>query len=173
MSQVSTLELFKTILDEQKSFPREQPYKDLIALITYILRKFFKAVEEDNFLIVEAFYPKNRGKWKALSSWEPPARDPLRPEPDSIPENRWPADVRVKKGYSWEEQLAITVKCLVEDEKESLVRWVKEVCTNRGRQNPRTLMDATLSDPEFRYWSEEAHCRGYRWLGFASHGPHQ
>ena len=51
--QVSTLALFKSILDEEQTLPREQPYKDLVALINYILRKFFKAVEEDSFLIVE------------------------------------------------------------------------------------------------------------------------
>ena len=50
---MSTLELFKRILDEEKSLPREQPYKDLVNLINFLLRKFFKAVAEDSFLIVE------------------------------------------------------------------------------------------------------------------------
>ena len=39
---------------EEKTLPREQPYKDLTALINFVLRKFFKAVEEDSFLVVEA-----------------------------------------------------------------------------------------------------------------------
>lgn len=51
--QVSTLYLFRSIMAEEKSLPKEQPYKDLVALINFILRKFFKAVEEDSFLIVE------------------------------------------------------------------------------------------------------------------------
>ena len=50
---VSTLSLFKQIMAEERTLPREQPYKDLVALINYILRKFFKAVEEDSFLIIE------------------------------------------------------------------------------------------------------------------------
>ena len=50
---VSTLYLFKQIMAEERTLPREQPYKDLVALINYILRKFFKAVEEDSFLIIE------------------------------------------------------------------------------------------------------------------------
>ena len=50
---MSTLELFQTILADQKSLPREQPYKDLISLINYILRQFFKALEKDSFLAVE------------------------------------------------------------------------------------------------------------------------
>lgn len=52
--KVSTLNLFKLILSEEKSLPREQAYKDLVALINYILRKFFKEVAEDPFLLVEA-----------------------------------------------------------------------------------------------------------------------
>lgn len=106
--------------------PRSQPYKDLVALIHYLLRQFFKAVAEDSFLVVEAFYPKNRGKWKALSSWEPPTKT-LRPEDDALLENRWAADVKVKKGYRWDEQVGIAVKCLVDEGKERLVEWVKEV----------------------------------------------
>lgn len=45
--------LFKSILDEEKSLPKDQAYKDLVALIHFLLRKFFKAVEEDSFLVVE------------------------------------------------------------------------------------------------------------------------
>jgi hypothetical protein len=51
--QVSTLDLFKKILADQKSFPRDQPYKDLINLITFILRQFFKALDEEPFLAIE------------------------------------------------------------------------------------------------------------------------
>ena len=51
--QVSTLDLFKTILEDQKSLPRDQPYKDLVNLMNFLVRKFFKAVAEDPFLIVE------------------------------------------------------------------------------------------------------------------------
>jgi replication fork protection complex subunit Tof1/Swi1 len=50
---VSALDLFKTILADQKALPREQPYKDLINLINFILRQFFKALEKEPFLAVE------------------------------------------------------------------------------------------------------------------------
>ena len=50
---VSTLSLFKQIMAEERTLPREQPYKDLVALINCILRKFFQVAEEDSFLIVE------------------------------------------------------------------------------------------------------------------------
>lgn len=47
------MHLFKQIMADEKSLPKEQPYKDLVALITFILRKFFKAIAEDSFVIVE------------------------------------------------------------------------------------------------------------------------
>ncbi|KAI0073615.1 timeless-domain-containing protein [Panus rudis PR-1116 ss-1] len=122
--KVSTLDLFKTILAEEKTLPREQPYKDLIALINYILRRFFKAVEEDPFVIVQAFFPKNRGQWKHFSSWEPEEKPSKgKTEVDS----RFPPDVKVKKGYKWSEELAIAMQCLQEEGKEKLIDWVKEI----------------------------------------------
>ena len=51
-TKVSTLDLFKTIHSD-KSLSKEQPYKDLVALIKFILRKFFKAVEEDPFVVIQ------------------------------------------------------------------------------------------------------------------------
>jgi len=45
--------LFKTILADQKFFPKDQPYKDLVALVNYVLRQFFKAVEADSFVLIE------------------------------------------------------------------------------------------------------------------------
>lgn len=50
---MSTLDLFKTILTEKDTLPRDQPYKDLISLVNFILRKFFKALAEDSFLVIE------------------------------------------------------------------------------------------------------------------------
>ena len=51
--QASTMHLFKSILDDQRSLPKDKPYRDLIQLITFILRKFFKTVEEEPFLMIE------------------------------------------------------------------------------------------------------------------------
>ena len=126
---------------EEKSFPREQPYKDLVNLINFLLRKLFKAVAEDSFLIVEvcttrygmqmfrctdhlqAFFPKNRGKWKQLSSWQPPEKTTA----GSAPENTPPQEVRVKKGYTWTQELGIALQALVDDGKMALIEWVKLV----------------------------------------------
>lgn len=51
--KVSTLYLFKNILAEQKNFPKEQPYKDLVSLVNFLLRRFFKTVEENPIVIAE------------------------------------------------------------------------------------------------------------------------
>ncbi|KAJ7038064.1 timeless protein-domain-containing protein [Mycena alexandri] len=94
---VSTLYLFQTILAAQKTFPRDQPHRDMVSLVNYVLRKFFKALEEEPFLAVEAFFPKNRGQWKAFSSAAPTCRE--RKGSAST------AEVQVKRGFSWSEQL--------------------------------------------------------------------
>lgn len=67
--QVSTLDLFRHILDDQSALARDEAAKDLVSLITFILRKFFKQVADKPMLIVEAFFPKSGSKWKAYSSF--------------------------------------------------------------------------------------------------------
>ncbi|KAI0657606.1 timeless-domain-containing protein [Cubamyces menziesii] len=124
---VSTLYLFKQIMAEEKSLPKEQPYKDLVALINYILRKFFKAVAEDSFLVVEAFFPKNRGHWKQFSSAE---LDQIGPRPEKLPfDSRFPPDVQVKKGYTLSDQIGIAIAALVEKGQQNLVEWTKQILT--------------------------------------------
>ena len=39
-------------MDHKQYLPRDQPYKDLVNLIQFLLRQFFKAVEDDPFIIV-------------------------------------------------------------------------------------------------------------------------
>ncbi|KAI5121938.1 hypothetical protein M0805_000267 [Coniferiporia weirii] len=123
--KVSTLNLFKSILAKQSTLPREQSYKDLVALINYILRKFFKAVNEDPLLVVEVFFPKNRNRWKQFSSWDP--EENKRSKDKDTKETSIPPDVQVKKGHSWSEQLGIAIACLVEKGQQDLIDWVKEI----------------------------------------------
>ena len=51
--KVSTLNLFKGILAKQGSLPKDKSYKDLINLINFVLKKFFKQLAEDPMLAVE------------------------------------------------------------------------------------------------------------------------
>jgi replication fork protection complex subunit Tof1/Swi1 len=147
------MNLFKTILDDQKSLPRDQPHKDLINLINFILRKFFKALAEEPFLAIEvcallsvfpsphrqtkqtpihcvilqAFFPKNRNQWKQYSSWEPEEKVKRDRGGKMVEDTRFPPDVQVKKGFSWSEQLGIAIAALVEGGERELVDWVKDV----------------------------------------------
>ncbi|KAF7359427.1 Topoisomerase 1-associated factor 1 [Mycena sanguinolenta] len=121
---VSTLYLFQTILAAQKTFPRDQPHRDLVQLVTYILRKFFKALEEEPFLAVDAFFPKNRGQWKAYSSWEPPPKDPRE---RTRAERPGAGEVQVKRGFSWSEQLGIVIAALVDAGDVQWVNWTEDI----------------------------------------------
>lgn len=67
--QVSILALFKEILDNQAMLPKGPASKELINLIKYLLRQFFKEAEKSAFIVVEALFPKNRNQWQAHSTW--------------------------------------------------------------------------------------------------------
>ncbi|KAJ7178128.1 timeless protein-domain-containing protein [Mycena filopes] len=122
---VSTLYLFQTILAAQKTFPRDQPHRDMVSLVNYVLRKFFKALEEESFLAVEAFFPKNRGQWKAFSSWEPPPKGGAARERRAAAGNT--TEVQVKRGYSWSEQLGIAIKALQEAGEDERIVWTIDI----------------------------------------------
>ena len=129
-------------MDHKQYLPRDQPYKDLVNLVQFLLRQFFKAVEEDSFIIVhasvydlriflvkfanyscptfQALYPKNRGHWKQFSSWKPEEKFIER-------EKKVATEVQVTQGYTWTEEMGIVIACLVEEEKTHLINWVKEV----------------------------------------------
>ncbi|KAH8980680.1 timeless-domain-containing protein [Lactarius akahatsu] len=152
--QVSALNLFKTVLADHKSFPKDQPYKDLVALINYILRQFFKAVEADSFVLIEALFPKNRNRWKKYSSWEPEQKSGGK---DADP--KFPQDVSVKEGYSWSEQLAIAMAALQEAGQGELIEWVKETLTIVIAQRRRAVEragDAASDDEEANVALDEA-----------------
>ena len=55
--QVTTLELFRRILDDQACLPKTAPYKDLFKFITYILKQFFKLAQTNQLLFIEVSLP--------------------------------------------------------------------------------------------------------------------
>ncbi|KIJ64730.1 hypothetical protein HYDPIDRAFT_181592 [Hydnomerulius pinastri MD-312] len=142
---VSTLNIFKSILDDQRSLPKDQPYKDLIQVITFILRKFFKALEDEPFLATEAFFPMNRGHWKQYSSWEP-ERKSNRTRETAEGDEDFSAEVQVKKGYSWSEQIGIAIAALVEEGKSELVEWVKDILVLVIRQRQKIVEETDQND---------------------------
>ncbi|KAJ3795140.1 timeless protein-domain-containing protein [Lentinula aff. detonsa] len=141
--KVSTLNLFKTILADKVSFPSDQPYKDLVNLINYILRQFFKALEQEPFLAVEAFFPKNRGNWKQYSSWEPPSKGE---NSKTVKDNRLPQEVQIKKGYSWSDQVGIAIAALVEAGQTELVLWTQEVLQTAKAARDRIIEEVDKKD---------------------------
>ncbi|KAF8265674.1 timeless protein-domain-containing protein [Lactarius quietus] len=159
--QVSALNLFKTVLADQKSFPKDQPYKDLVALINYILRQFFKAVEADSFVLIEVTKtsgadtahtgtlpeePKQMEKVLQLGT-EPKSHNNGK---DTASDPRFPPDVKVKKGYSWSEELAIAMAALQEAGQGELIEWVKETLAIVIAQRQRMVERASeaASDDE-------------------------
>lgn len=50
-------------------------------------------------------------------------------------DERFPPDVKVKKGFTWSEQVAIAIAALQEAGQGELIKWVKEVCLFRA-ENP-------------------------------------
>lgn len=74
----------------------------------------------------------NRGHWKRFSSWKPTRHGGDRTGEGSEKGRAQTgaaatAEVRVKRGYSWSEQIGIAVAALVEDGQAGLVEWVKDV----------------------------------------------
>ncbi|KZO99089.1 timeless-domain-containing protein [Calocera viscosa TUFC12733] len=123
--KVSTLELFRHILADERTLPDDAPHKELVQLVRYTLRQFFKEVDKKPFLLVEAFFPKNRNRWKEYSSYQPPQKTKrVRPLDDN---DDGPREVLVKGTYSWSEQLGIAMACLEEDGHRDLVDWVREL----------------------------------------------
>ncbi|KAF8607094.1 timeless-domain-containing protein [Ceratobasidium sp. AG-I] len=150
---VSTMELFQSILKVQSSLPKDQPYKDLLQLINFVLRKFFKNVQDHPMLLVEAFYPKNRGQWKAYSSYEPEVKSK-----SSRPAGN--ADLSVKKGFKATEQIGIAVACMVEEEHKLLIDWVVDILKRVGRQRQAIIDDTdVVEDPPSEEDEEAAAAR--------------
>ncbi|KAJ7786448.1 timeless protein-domain-containing protein [Mycena metata] len=121
------------------SFPRDQPHRDMVSLVNYVLRKFFKALEEEPFLAVEAFFPKNRGQWKAFSSWEPPPKGSANTRERKGGSGA--AEVQVKRGYSWSEQMGIAIKALQEAGEGNRVDWTVDILNTVLKQWEKVASD--------------------------------
>jgi replication fork protection complex subunit Tof1/Swi1 len=168
---VSALDLFRSILADARTLPKDQAYKDLLSLVNFVLRRFFKAVERAPLLLVEVFFPKNKLSWREYSSLTPEElakKTGKAPKADgTVEDRRFPPDVRLKKAaeseYTWSEQVGIAIKALVDGEKKNLVEWTKDVrCSHAGRLGrPLTLRLA----PHDRVWPTTTHRRRGRRLG--------
>ncbi|KAG8868501.1 Topoisomerase 1-associated factor 1, partial [Tulasnella sp. 331] len=133
--RVTTLELFNRILKDEKTLPKDRPYLDLMILIKFVLRKFFKAVAEDSFILVESFFPRTRRAWKKLSGYKSPDGDSgsdadqggKKRRGRAVAESKHGVEFTVKRGYTASEQLGIAIACLVDAGKMNLIDWTKEI----------------------------------------------
>ncbi|KAL1947016.1 hypothetical protein VTO73DRAFT_13977 [Trametes versicolor] len=117
--------IYSSRLWRTRSRSRRTSRTYLVALITFIRRKFFKAIAEDSFVIVEVFFPKNRGHWQQFSSIE---LDQVGPRPEGPRfDDCFPVDVTVKKGYSLSDQIGIAIAAPVEKDQRNLVEWTKQI----------------------------------------------
>jgi len=84
IKKVSGFEVFKRVLEDQRTLPAGQATKDLLACINYILRKFFKNLQQNPLLAIEAFWPKPRGHLRKLSSADSDRDDSENDDPSIV-----------------------------------------------------------------------------------------
>lgn len=121
--RVTTLELFRRILDDQACLPKTTAYKDLFKFITYILKQFFKLAQTNQLLFIEAFFSHNKTEMRKEVMQEPSSDE----DNDSPKAMRMPADIKVKKGMSWAEEMGVAVGLLSNMNRDDLLTWVKDV----------------------------------------------
>ncbi|CED82764.1 timeless-domain-containing protein [Phaffia rhodozyma] len=140
--KVSVLDLFQQILDNELSLPKDPSSKDLLALIHFILRKFFKRLAEHPFLMVEAFFPKNRTGWKKFSSR--PTGDDSTDDDDKpkLKKIKRKADVQIRdKTLTQSQQLGIAVSVLLEEGKISFITWFISVLRDAAAARHEIVMN--------------------------------
>ncbi|GAA5852706.1 hypothetical protein JCM8547_002595 [Rhodosporidiobolus lusitaniae] len=121
----TVLELFKRILeDPDVSNAREGPNVDLRKLIEFVLRKFFKAVQDHPFMLLECFFPKTRTQLGKMRLGE---LDPFGDSDDDTLGYRAKkvGEVEVQPGFSLTQQIGIAMACLVDGENLPLIELVK------------------------------------------------
>ncbi|KAI5453378.1 Topoisomerase 1-associated factor 1 [Naganishia albida] len=132
--KVSGLIIYKQLLDDQRSLPAHQSSKDAITLINYIMRKFFKSMEQDPFLAVEAFFPKAsqggsvRGFGAASGSEDDGDASDVNVKRARKKMERIPADLEFKPDspLSWSQQVGTAILQLMESQAVSHVTWLIE-----------------------------------------------
>ncbi|GAA5867194.1 hypothetical protein JCM3774_002365 [Rhodotorula dairenensis] len=122
----TVLELFKRLLEDRDiAEAREGPKVDLRKLIEYILRRFFKAVQDHPALLLECFFPKSRAQLGKMRLGE---ADPFAESDDDtlIYKAKKVGEVEVEPGFSHTQQIGIAMACLIEAGNQRFVDFVKD-----------------------------------------------
>ncbi|GAA5831127.1 hypothetical protein JCM3766R1_006246 [Sporobolomyces carnicolor] len=178
----TVLELFKRILDDSNvASARQGPNVDLRKLIEYVLKKFFRAVQEHPLLILECFYPKTRTQLGKMRLGE---TDPYASSDDDTPLYRAKkiGEVEVEPGFSHTQQMGIAITCLIDSGKLPLIEIVKDqlrlassartevVLTTDGVPVEIDPLDEATSDAALR--AQAAQLKGPSEAAIALFSPH-
>ncbi|RSH83343.1 Topoisomerase 1-associated factor 1 [Apiotrichum porosum] len=115
---VPTLYLFRSILDDQPGLPKGDSARDLVQTINFILRKFFKRMADDPFLMVEALTPKSRSSMKSYDHDE--HDDGMAGQRDRIREK-----FIKNKNIPWSQQMGIAIAMVTK--KDGGLGWINEI----------------------------------------------
>ncbi|GAA5823835.1 hypothetical protein JCM5353_006373 [Sporobolomyces roseus] len=178
----TVLDLFKRILDDSNiANARQGPNLDLRKLIEYILKKFFKAVQEHPLLLLECFYPKTRTQLGKMRMGD---ADPYASSDDDTPAYRAKkiGEVEVQPGFSHTQQMGIAITCLIETGKLPLIELVKDqlriassarteiILTTDGLPVADDPLDDSTSDEALR--AQAAQLKGPSEEAIALFAPH-
>ncbi|ODO06093.1 topoisomerase 1-associated factor 1 [Cryptococcus wingfieldii CBS 7118] len=122
--KVTTMILFQRILENKHALPDAPASRDLTTLITFILRKFFKHVEKDPYIIIEVLSTKARGKWRGGGGESDD--DGMGGQKSRIKEKMGPAELAFVKKHnlSWSKQMSVVFAILHEAGQGYLIKWI-------------------------------------------------
>ncbi|ODO09506.1 topoisomerase 1-associated factor 1 [Cryptococcus amylolentus CBS 6273] len=125
--KVTTMILFQRILENKHALPDAPASRDLTTLITFILRKFFKHVEKDPYIIIEVLSTKARSKWRGGGGESDD--DGMGGQKSRIKEKMGPAELAFVKKHnlSWSKQMSVVFAILHEAGQGYLIKWIISV----------------------------------------------
>ncbi|WVO15560.1 hypothetical protein L204_103220 [Cryptococcus depauperatus] len=159
--KVSAMIVFQRILEKQSALPNGPSSRDLVTLVTYVLRKIFKRVNVDRFTIVEVFSNKSRSSWRSMDGGD--SDDGMGGQKVRIQENIGPAELQFirKHNLSWSQQVGIVFTILCDDGLNHLIKWIVEVLeqVHAARQEVVLMTDGGFEEgngPQNGVVSDEA-----------------
>lgn len=132
--QPTVLDLFQTILDDRTvSNNKDTAYHDLVKLIDFVLKRFFKVAKEYPMLLLEIFFPKSTNQLTkhrdlAVQGGALASNPYASSDEDGLPAvlaAKGLAEVEVTPGFSLTQQIGIAMRCLTDAGQESLVECVQ------------------------------------------------
>lgn len=121
----TVFDLFQKIIDDEAYFVShrtDQAIQDLRKVIEYILKRFFKAVQENPALTLESFFPKTRGQ---IGKMRLGADDPYATSEDETVVRARNAEYEVAEGFTHTQQIGIAIGALVDEGNLAVVEHIR------------------------------------------------